>query len=203
MITSKSIRLIIHVLLIVFGLIWVYPFIWMLFSSFKTNAEFLTEGTSLLPEVFMWENYSNAWNNANFSGYFLNTIVFTVSVVIIVIILSSLTGYVLGRLQFPGRNLIMISVVATMFIPKGYTIIPLYQIISGMGLANTMFGVILAESSGAHVLFILMFASFFNSIPKELMASAEIDGAGFLRTFFRIMLLDRKSTRLNSTHVAI
>ena len=98
MITSKSIRLIIHVLLIVFGLIWVYPFIWMLFSSFKTNAEFLTEGTSLLPEVFMWENYSNAWNNANFSGYFLNTIVFTVSVVIIVIILSSLTGYVLGRL---------------------------------------------------------------------------------------------------------
>src|SRR5690625_6822204 len=57
-----------------------------------------------------------------------------------------------------------------------------------MGLANTMFGVILAESSGAHVLFILLFASFFNSIPKELEESAEIDGAGFLRTFFRIML---------------
>lgn len=188
MITSKSIRIIIHVFLIVFGLIWIYPFIWMLFSSFKTNTEFLTKGTSLLPEVFKWENYSNAWNSANFSGYFLNTVIFTIAVVIIVIILSSLTGYVLGRLKFPGRNLIMISVVAIMFIPKGYTIIPLYQIISGMGLTNTMFGVILAESSGAHVLFILMFASFFASIPKELEESAEIDGAGFLRTFFQIML---------------
>lgn len=188
MITSKSIKIIIHFFLIVFGLIWIYPFIWMLFSSFKTNTEFLTKGTTLLPEVFQWENYSNAWNNANFSGYFINTVIFTVAVVIIVIILSSLTGYVLGRLKFPGRNLIMISVVAIMFIPKGYTIIPLYQIISGMGLNNTMFGVILAESSGAHVLFILMFASFFASIPKELEESAEIDGAGFLRTFFQIML---------------
>src|SRR5690625_7882812 len=102
MITSKSIRIIIHFFLIVFGLIWIYPFIWMLFSSFKTNTEFLTKGTSLLPEVFMWENYSNDCNNANFSGYFLNTIILTMSLVIILFILISLIGYVLGSFEFQG-----------------------------------------------------------------------------------------------------
>jgi len=188
MINSKSVRILLHFFLIIFGFLWIYPFIWMLFSSFKNNTEFLTNGVSLLPEKFIWENYSNAWSNANFSGYFLNTVIFTLAVVAIVIILSSLTGYALGRLEFPGKKIIMVCVVAIMFIPKGYTIIPLYQIISGMGLANTMIGVILAESSGAHVLFILMFASFFASIPKELEESAEIDGAGFLRTFSQVMM---------------
>ncbi|GAF63491.1 ABC transporter permease protein [Bacillus sp. TS-2] len=188
MIASKTARIIIHLCLIVFGFIWIYPFVWMVFSSLKTNTEFLTSGTRLFPEEFRWENYSNAWNNANFSGYFLNTVIFTVAVVAIVIVLSSLTGYVLGRITFPGKKTIMICVVAIMFIPKGYTIIPLFQIINGMGITNTLLGVILAESSGAHVLFILMFASFFASIPKELEESAEIDGAGFLRTFFKIML---------------
>src|SRR5690625_852806 len=147
MITSKSIRIIIHFFLIVFGLIWIYPFIWMLFSSFKTNTEFLTKGTSLLPEVFMWENYSNAWNNANFSGYFLNTIIFTIAVVIIVIILSSLTGYVLGRLQFPGGNLLLFLELRLFFFQKELTIFPLYKIITERERPKQMFGLILQKYS--------------------------------------------------------
>lgn len=82
----------------------------------------------------------------------------------------------------------MICIAAIMFIPKGYTIIPLYELIKMLGLTNTLSGVILAESSGFHVLFILLFASFFAKIPKELEEAAEIDGCGFLRTFFKVML---------------
>ncbi|SFL44998.1 raffinose/stachyose/melibiose transport system permease protein [Gracilibacillus orientalis] len=188
MISTKSARLVIHVLLILFGIVWIYPFVWMVFSSLKTNQEFLTSGTALIPEEFQWENYTNAWHTANFSGYFLNTIIFTVATVVIVIFLSALTGYALGRIDFPGKKIIMICVVAIMFIPKGYTIIPLFKLVSNMGLSDSILGIIVAEASGAHVLFILMFASFFANLPKSIEEAAEIDGAGFLTVFSKVML---------------
>lgn len=188
MISTKSARLIIHVFLITLGIVWIYPFVWMVFASLKTNKEFLTSGTKLLPEVPQWDNYINAWSTANFSGYFINTVVFTVATVFIVIVLSSLTGYALGRVDFPGRKTIMIIVVAIMFIPKGYTIIPLFKLVSALGLEDSILGIIVAESSGAHVLFILMFASFFANIPNSIEEAAEMDGAGFLTVFSKIML---------------
>ncbi|WP_163580899.1 carbohydrate ABC transporter permease [Gracilibacillus saliphilus] len=188
MITTKSARVMMHVFLILFGIVWIYPFVWMVFSSLKTNKEFLTSGTKLIPEDFQWQNYSEAWITANFSGYFWNTVIFTVSTVIIVIVLSSLTGYALGRIDFPGKKTIMICVVAIMFIPKGYTIIPLFKLVNAMGLDNSILGIIVAESSGAHVLFILMFASFFANLPKSIEEAAEIDGAGVLTIFTKVML---------------
>ncbi|MBM7571858.1 carbohydrate ABC transporter permease [Aquibacillus albus] len=188
MISTKSARLIVHVFLIALGIVWIYPFVWMVFSSLKSNKEFLISGTSLIPEDPQWENYANAWTTANFQGYFINTVIFTVATVIIVIVLSSLTGYALGRIDFPGRKTIMIIVVAIMFIPKGYTIIPLFKLVNQLGLADSIVGIIVAESSGAHVLFILMFASFFANLPNSIEEAAEIDGAGFLTVFTRVML---------------
>src|SRR5690625_4181779 len=188
MITRKSTHLLLHIILTVFGLIWIYPFIWMILSSFKTNNELLVSGVNPIPDDFQWENYARAWNNANFSGYFVNTVIITVATVIIVVVLSALTGYALGRVKFPGRTGVLICVAAIMFIPKGYTIIPLFKLVNQMGLSNSLLGVIIAESSGAHVLFILMFTSFFAKIPKELEEAAEMDGAGFFGTFYRIML---------------
>lgn len=188
MITSRPARALIHVVLLLVGFIWVYPFIWMVLSSLKTNNEFLVSSINPFPEKFQWDNYLNAWNNANFSGYFLNTVILTVSTVLIVITLCSLTGYALGRVQFPGRNIVLIMITAIMFIPKGYTIIPLFKLVNQLGLSNTLLGVIIAESSGAHVLFILMFTSFFSKLPRELEEAAEVDGAGFFRTFIRVML---------------
>ena len=75
-----------------------------------------------------------------------------------------------------------------MFMPKGFTIIPVYALINAMGLNNSLAGVILAEVGNAHVLFILLFAAHFSGLPKDLEEAAEIDGCGFLRTFLQIML---------------
>ncbi|NGP45553.1 carbohydrate ABC transporter permease [Bacillaceae bacterium SIJ1] len=160
----------------------------MVSASFKTNIELVNAGTNLIPEMFRVDNYIKAWTEANFQGYFLNTVVITVSTVFIVVAMSALTGYALGRVKFPGRNLFIILITATMFIPKGYTIIPVYMVIKSLGLLNTLGGVILAESGGAHVLFILLFMSYFMKMPKELEESATVDGCGFLRTFGSIML---------------
>lgn len=177
-----------HILLIVLGFIWIYPFIWMVFSSLKTNQEYILSGLKLLPESVQWMNYVRAWKVGHFSDYFVNSVIVTVSTVIIVTLLCMWTGYALGRVSFPGRRLLVLVFSATMFIPKGYTIIPVYLIVKRLGLLNTMPGVILAESSGAHVLFILLFMAYFHGLPKELEESAEIDGSSFLRIFWQIML---------------
>src|SRR5699024_11950965 len=104
------------------------------------------------------------------------------------VVLRALIGYALGLVKLPGRFGVLICVAAIMFIPKGYTIIPLFKLVNQMGLSNSLLGVIIAESSGAHVLFILMFTSFFAKIPKELEEAADMDGAGFFGTVYRIML---------------
>lgn len=185
---NKVARLITHTALIVIGIMWIFPFVWMISSSFKSNREYLGSGLSLIPESLQWSNYVRAWETANFSTYFVNSIVFTVSVVIIVVLFSALCGYALGRVKFKGRNVILFIITSTLFIPKGYTIIPIYMLIKEFGLLNTMPGVILAEAGGANILFILLFTAHFRGMPSELEESGEIDGAGFLRTFTTIML---------------
>ncbi|WEG11202.1 carbohydrate ABC transporter permease [Pullulanibacillus sp. KACC 23026] len=188
MIESKKRKVLLHIFLIVLGVIWIYPFLWMISASFKTNRSFFGSGLNLIPKVWHWENYTRAWQTAHFAQYFLNSVIVTVSTVIIVTVVCALTGYALGRVRFPGRRVAMVLIAATMFIPKGYTIIPLFEIIRHIGLMNNLLGVIVAESAGAHVLYILLFTSFFSSLPDELEDAAAIDGCGFFRTFWRVML---------------
>ncbi|TVR88216.1 MAG: carbohydrate ABC transporter permease [Trueperaceae bacterium] len=178
----------VQVVLAVVALIWIYPFIWMVSSSFKTNREFLSRGLELLPEQFRTENYVRAWEVANFSQYFQNSVIVTVSTVVIVVVISALTGYALARVQFPGKRPLIVLYAATLFIPKGYTIIPVYQLIRELGLLNTLPGLILAEAGAAPVLFALLFMAHFSGIPKELDEAAELDGATFGQTFIHVML---------------
>ena len=177
-----------HAVLVIVGVVWIYPFLWTISASLKSNLSFYQTGINLIPSHVHWGNYVRAWSVAHFSRYFLNTVIITLGTVFIVVALSALTGYALGRVSFPGRRIVIGAVTALMFVPAGYTVIPIFQLINQLGLMNNLLGVIVAESSGAHVLFILLFAAFFAKIPQELDDSATIDGSGFARTFWSIML---------------
>lgn len=176
------------IILTPFALLWVYPFLWMVSAALKTNSEIFRSGTSLFPAAATFENFERAWVQANISQYFMNTVVIAFGSVLLVMATTSMMGYVLGRYRFPGRRLVIGLFVATVFLPKGYTIIPIFELISNLGLDGTLAGVILAQSGGAHVIFILLFAGYFGQLPKELEEAAIVDGAGFLRVFFQIML---------------
>jgi raffinose/stachyose/melibiose transport system permease protein len=180
----------VHVFLILFGILWIYPFIWMLSASFKSAAELfdLNSVWQLIPRVWHFDNYVRAWTVANFSGYFLNTVIVTCSTVILVLFITSTSGYAFGRYDFPGKKIIMALIIATIFIPSGYTVIPVFDMLKRLGLLNTLFAVILAETGGGGVLYILMFTGFFSGLPKELEESARIDGASFMQIFINIML---------------
>jgi ABC-type glycerol-3-phosphate transport system permease component len=168
-------------------LVWIYPFLWMVSASFKTNAEFF-QGTGLIPTSPQWNNYVRAWQNAHIGDYFFNSVIVTVSAVAIATITGAMIGYVLGRYSFPGKKVLMGLFVATVFIPQGYTVIPVFEIVNRLGLAETLWGVILAEAGGVNVLSILLFAGYFAQLPRELEEAAQMDGAGFLRVFWSIML---------------
>ncbi len=174
-------------ILIPICIVWIYPFLWMVSASLKTNAEFF-DAANLIPAVPQWQNYARAWQAARIGEYFFNTVIVTVVSVAIATITSAMIGYVLGRYAFPGKKIIMGLFVATVFIPQGYTVIPIFEVVNRLGLADTLWGVILAEAGGAHVLSILLFAGYFGQLPRELEEAAQMDGAGFLRVFYQIML---------------
>jgi raffinose/stachyose/melibiose transport system permease protein len=109
-------------------LIWIYPFLWMVAASLKTSAEVFTQGLGLLPGNPQWENYERAWGDAQFGRYLLNTVIVTVATVVIVVVRCAMAGYVLARHEFRGRKIVMGALIATLFVPAGYTIIPLVDL---------------------------------------------------------------------------
>lgn len=178
---------IIYILLAAVAFVWVYPFIWMITASLKTQDEFFASGLRLLPKSLNFDNYVRAWNNANFGVYFKNSIIVTVSVVVIVLLATSAAGYVMGRYAFVGKKLIMGIFMASITIPLVFTVIPIYELLKEMGLESNLLGLILAEAGGGHVIFLMLFSSFYGGLPKELEEAATIDGSGFIKTYSSIM----------------
>ena len=102
-ILNKVGKTVLYAVLAVASFLWVYPFLWMISASFKTQNEFFASGLNLIPQSFNLDNFIRAWNNANFGIYFKNSIIVTVSVVVIVLLSTSLAGYVMGRYSFVGK----------------------------------------------------------------------------------------------------
>ena len=177
-----------HLVLLAIGLIWVYPFLWMISASFKSQNEFFNNRLGLIPQDPTLDNIKRIWVKANFGSYFLNTVVVTCFAVVLVLIITMLAGYAMGRYKFVERNLMMGIFVGSIAIPLVSTIIPTYEVVKGMHLTGTKTGLVLAQAGGAHVIFLMLFTSFFASIPMELEEAAKIDGCSFFRIFFNIMM---------------
>ena len=176
-----------HLILLPICFLWIYPFLWMVSAGFKTDRE-IYSGLSLIPSALHWENFERAWVVARIGDYFINTLIVTVGSIAIVLFSVSLMGYVLGRYQFPGKKVVVTLFAVTMFMPEGYTIIPVIELLQRLHLTNSLAGVTLAQSGGAHVVMVLLFAGYFAQLPKELEEAAVVDGAGFFRVFWEIML---------------
>jgi raffinose/stachyose/melibiose transport system permease protein len=180
-------HLVTYVILTAVCVVWVYPFLWMMSAAVKSNTEIFS-GLGLIPKQWHWENFVHAWEGADIGGYFLNTVTVSVGGVLIVLATTSMMGYVLGRHAFPGKRLVIGLLGLLVFLPQGYTIIPIYDLITRLNLTGNLLGIILAESGSAHIIMILLFAGYFRQLPSELEESALMDGAGFVRIFLRIML---------------
>ncbi|TCC07359.1 carbohydrate ABC transporter permease [Kribbella soli] len=177
-----------HVALLVSGLAWLYPLFWALGSSLKSDDDFFTDGLNPMPSHFLWANYLNAWREASFGRYFMNTILITLGTVVITLVVTSCAGYVLARTRFPGRGFCLGLVSATLFLPHGYTIIPVFDLMQRLHLLNSLWSVIIVQASGGVVFGTFLFMGYFMAVDRELEDAAQVDGANFHQTFARIML---------------
>ncbi|MEQ7006647.1 carbohydrate ABC transporter permease [Actinopolymorpha sp. B17G11] len=168
--------------------LWVFPFVWMASASLKDNMEMFSGGLNLFPSDFVWGNYVRAWNDAHFGRYLINTVIVTLATVVIVTVRCATCGYVLARYRFRGSKIFLGVLIATLFVPTGYTIIPVVKISMQLGLLDSLTGMIVALSGAAYVSAILLYWGYFRRIPRELEEAAVVDGAGFVRTFFSVML---------------
>lgn len=168
--------------------VWIYPFVWMVSASLKGQLEVFSAGLDLIPQELRWENYQRAWVDARFSTYMVNTVIVTVISVALVTVRCALAGYAIARHDFLGRKVVIGVLVLTLFVPEGYTIIPVVELTQRLGLLNSLTGMIVALSGIGHVAAILLYAGYFRNVPQELEDAAKIDGAGFVTIFYRIML---------------
>ena len=145
-------------------------------------------GLEPFPEHPHWENYLFAWTKANFGLYFLNSLFYTVTVVLGVILIASMAAYAFSRLQFPGRNILFLILISTMMIPIPGSFIALYVLLNKLHLVDTRLGYILPQINGGLALGIFLLKTFFDDLPKELEDSARIDGCGPFRVYWYIAL---------------
>jgi multiple sugar transport system permease protein/raffinose/stachyose/melibiose transport system permease protein len=177
----------IHLFLIAVALSCVFPLLWMVSSSLKTQ-ETVFKDMSLVPKEFHFQNYILALQEGGFGRYFLNSILYTVSVVIGIIIVASLAAYAFSRLRFPGRNPIFFIFLAAMMIPIPGSFVPLYVLLNKLHLRNTPIGYILCMINVGLSTSIFLLKTFFDKMPKELEDAARIDGCSKLGIWWNVAL---------------
>jgi len=176
-----------HAFLIIVSLSCLFPLWWAFASSLKTQ-ETVFNDLSLFPKEPHWENYIFAWTKANFGLYFLNSLFYTVCVVVGVVLIASMAAYAFSRLQFPGKNFLFLILISTMMIPIPGSFIALYVLLNKLQLVDTRLGYILPQINGGLALGIFLLKTFFDDLPKELEDSARIDGCGRFRIYWHIAL---------------
>lgn len=180
-------RLLVHAFLLLAAGIMVAPFAWMMLTSVKSIEQVLRNPLSILPDPWVWTNFADAWNAMPFARAYWNSIYICVVVVAITLVTTSLAGYGFARLQFRGSKVLFILFLATQMVPKQVTIVPLYLMLSKVGLIDTHLAIILPLALFNPFAVFLM-RQFVRSLPIELEEAALIDGANRVQIFFRVVL---------------
>lgn len=168
------------------GVVWIFPFLWMALGSVKTQREILAEPPKLLPEHATLENFTQWFQELHFGSYFTNSLVVAVITVLGNIVFCSMVGYALAKMRFAGKNIVFGAVMVTLMVPSVATFVPLFVIVSNLGLSNTYAALVLPFLTQPIGVFLMR--QFIAGIPDALMEAARIDGAGELRIFWQIIL---------------
>lgn len=182
-------KLIAFIFLLVMALLWVFPLIWAVFTSFKSEAEITNAAVSFLPIHWTVSNYSELlFNNAStpVMKWFLNSLIIAVGHTLLVLVVVSLAAYGYTRLQFKGRDLLFGMLLASMMFPAVVNLIPLYSIVDSIGWVNNLLAVIVPGAAGVFNIFLVR--QFVLGIPKTFDESAKIDGASEFQIFYLIIL---------------
>ncbi len=186
---QKAVMAVIWLLMLILAILTIFPVVYIVLGSFKSNVELLVGGSNIFPSEWHFENYVQAWTGAKFATYTWNSIVISVCVMLISLFISTMAGYVFSRSRFPGKNLIYGIFIAFMFINVGsVSIRPLYELATALHLNESLLPIILISVGTGQATYIFLSRGFVDSVPRELDEAAKIDGCTFFQTFIRIIL---------------
>jgi multiple sugar transport system permease protein len=172
--------------LIVGAVISVFPFYWMLTTSLKNNQEVFLYPPTWIPHPFTWSNYTEGFKRVN-GRVFFNSAFFSISIVLLQGLVTTMGGFAFARIKFPFRTPIFILYLSTLMIPPQVTLIPTFLVVVNLGWVDTYQGLIIPIiSQGAFGTF--LFRQFFLRLPDEMYEAARLDGAGYWQQFWRLTL---------------
>ncbi len=183
-IKRKTGKWILTFVLLCLAVICIFPFLWMVSTSFKNEMDVMEFPIKLIPDPVNLTNYITVWMKSAFPSYYRNSIIVTGLTLFGSLVLSTVASYGFARLRFRGKKAIFIVYVATLMVPVQVTLLPKYIYFGQFHLNNTFWALILPGIFSAYNVFLMR--QYFEGIPKELTEAAEIDGAGFFRTFYQI-----------------
>ena len=189
----KMAKIVLYIFLIVGALICLFPFYWMIRSSFMDMAQIFVMPPILIPKPFVTSNYKDALEVMPYFRYLLNTVIIVVSNVGGSVLSASLCAFSFSRMRWPGRDKIFMVILTALMMPTIVTMIPTFVMWSELGLTNSLVPLTLPIWFGGGVYNIFLFRQFFMGIPKELDEAALIDGASFFTIYWRITLPLSKS----------
>lgn len=183
----------IHFILIISSLLSIFPFIWLISTSLKGNAEnIFAYPPQIIPTDFTWANYTGVWKRVDFIGYFVNSMIVAGGTVFLNLLLSALAGYPLARMEFKGKKIVFFAILATIMIPFQAIMLPVYLITIKLHLMDSVnnfagfMGLIMPFAVNAFGIFLMRQA--FLGIPREMEEAAIVDGCNVIQLFFKILL---------------
>jgi len=166
--------------------LFVIPILWMLTASLQSGEKMFSLTTEWIPSVFHWENYPNALGRADFPGYFLNSGIVSVAVMLGNLVFCTMAGYGLAKFRFRGERLVLLLILSTLMLPLEVTLIPTFLVVYELGWINSyqgMIGPLLIDAFG-----VFLMRQSILSIPSDYIEAARIDGAGEIRILLQIIL---------------
>jgi multiple sugar transport system permease protein len=176
----------VYAVLLGFVLLYLYPFLVQVATSFKPDAEAVSSPLSLVPRTWTTAAYERLFLRSDFPLWFRNSVIVTLCVTVGRVFIDSLAGYALARLQFRGRGLVFALLIAVMAVPGVVLLIPKFLVLNQLGLYDSYAGLIIPLLADAAGIFIMK--NFFESIPRSVEEAARIDGAGPFRTYWSVVL---------------
>ncbi|HWJ87117.1 MAG TPA: carbohydrate ABC transporter permease [Pelagibacterium sp.] len=172
-------------LIIVLAVVAAFPLVWMVLSSLKTPQESMQVPPVWLPADPNLDAYGEVYGVIDAGRSMLNSAIIAVSATLGILVTSLMAGYAFAKYRFPFRNLVFALLISTMFLPPIVTLIPLYRMVSEMGLAGTLLGVVLPQLGNAFGIFLMR--QFIAGVPDDLIDAARVDGASELRIVFTVV----------------
>lgn len=185
-IRTLALRTIITFIVGMFALFSIFPFVWMISTSFKFEIDVLEFPIRVIPNPVNLNNYVRVWTESNFPRYYLNTIFVAVVSIAGDLTMTTTAGFAYAKLRFRGKDVAFALYLATMMVPIHVTILPRFILFNQLGIVNTHTALILPYIFNVFGVFLMR--NFFESVPDELIEAAKIDGAGYFRTFTSVAL---------------